>query len=73
MQSPDCVLNLEIRTQAQNSEWFNQSLKVILLKTASEEKLLLYGYREVPQESTAFSLFSLSVGGWYKERPLDVL
>ena len=51
-------------------ERFNQTLKEMLRKTASEEgkawhKLLpyvLFAYREVPQESTGFSPFELVYG-----------
>ena len=61
-------------------ERFNQTLKEMLRKTASEEgkdwdKLLpyvLFAYREVPQESTGFSPFEL-VYGREVRGPLDVL
>ena len=61
-------------------ERFNQTLKAMLWKAATEEgkswdKLLpyhLFAYLEVPQESTGFSPFEL-LYGWPARRPLDVL
>lgn len=61
-------------------ERFNQTLKEMLRKTASEEgkdwdKLIpyvLFAYREVPQESTGFSPFELLYGREVRG-PLDVL
>ena len=61
-------------------EWFNQTLKSMLRKAASNEgkdwdKLdpyLLFAYREVPQASTGFSLFELLYGRNVRG-PLDIL
>ena len=61
-------------------EWFNQTLKQMLRRTANEEgkdwdRLLpyvLFAYREVPQESTGFSPFELLYGRKVRG-PLDVL
>lgn len=61
-------------------EIFNQTLKNMLRKTATEEgkdwdKLIpffLFAYREVPQESMRFSSFELLYGRDVRE-PLDVL
>ena len=51
-------------------EWFNQTLKDMLRKTAYEEgkdwdrliPFVLFAYREVPQASTGFSPFELLYG-----------
>ena len=61
-------------------ERFNQTLKAMLRKTATDEgkdwdKLLpylLFAYREVPQASTGFSPFEL-LYGWQVRGPLDIL
>ena len=61
-------------------ERFNQTLKEMLRKTASEEgkdwnqliPYVLFAYREVPQESTGFSPFELLYGR-HVRGPLDVL
>ena len=61
-------------------ERFNQTLKAMLKKTASEEgkdwdkliPFLLFAYREVPQESTGYSHFELLYGRGVRG-PLDVL
>ena len=61
-------------------ERFNQTLKNMLRKAATEEgkdwdKLvpyLLFAYREVPQASTGFSPFEL-LYGWDVRGPLDIL
>ena len=61
-------------------ERFNQTLKLMLRKTAVKEGIdwdkmlpyVLFAYREVPQTSTGFSPFELLYG--YQVRgPLDVL
>ena len=61
-------------------ERFNQTLKAMLRKTASDEgkdwdkliPFLLFAYREVPQESTGYSPFELLYGQDVRG-PLDVL
>ena len=61
-------------------ERFNQTLKSMLQKTATEEgkdwdrliPFLLFAYREVPQESTGFSPFEMLYGRDIRG-PLDVL
>ena len=61
-------------------EWFNQTLKDMLQKTAREEgkdwdrliPFVLFAYREVPQASTGFSPFELLYGREVRG-PLDVL
>ena len=61
-------------------ERFNQTLKSMLNKTASEEgknwdhliPFLLFAYREVPQESTGFSPFEMLYGRDVRG-PLDIL
>ena len=61
-------------------ERFNQTLKAMLKRTASEEgkdwdkliPFLLFAYREVPQESTGYSPFELLYGRDVRG-PLDVL
>ena len=61
-------------------ERFNQTLKSMLKKTASEEgkdwdrliPLLLFAYREVPQESTGFSPIEMLYGRDVRG-PLDIL
>ena len=61
-------------------ERFNQTLKMMLRKTAVKEGMdwdvmlpyLLFAYREVPQSSTGFSLFEL-LYGHRVHGPLDIL
>ena len=60
-------------------ERFNQTLKAMLKRTASEEgkdwdkliPFLLFAYREVPQESTGYSPFELLYGRDVRG-PLDI-
>ena len=61
-------------------EWFNQTLKAMLRRTADEEgkswdhfiPYLLFAYREVPQASTGFPTFELLYGRQVRG-PLDIL
>jgi hypothetical protein len=61
-------------------ERFNQTLKAMLKKTASEEgkdldkliSFLVFAHREFPQESTGYSPFELLYGRDVRG-PLDVL